>query len=461
MKTPEAFCAAIINLACNHFDYFRKNPKHLAWVMMHYELIHRAGRLMDHCWDNPKYPIIDAGNELRGQLKNEDDANMLYDAWGICISNEAEFPDVKPNADPRWLEPNKTMQDWINLLTDPNYRYRGLYSNEYRVRDHLLCCIGNGYEWNKDGYLDTAGPSDVPDTIFHGYTRCQNEVRKDIRERIIKYRTHPYIKAAVDQYMEWVNINAGEDEAAKNFINNQWKIKKFGEKATYGPLKDKEPISQKAVAELLRQYKYLCYLSELAKEAKHWDDAQWKKMSEKKYWTRYGYRLDISQITPDFPTHLTTLGPYSFESVISLDIEDGKFDPQKDYRTAGLTTGRRMAEIYKFKKRAPKNGWAALRWLIEAEKWEDQTRKEKYKDEKRPQHHYPLSDYSRLCTMPDNAHDSYWEAGIKTAIEVLQEPPSDYKGVKKYAKSFLTRAKKLGKFKGSVNAAVQGRVNPA
>lgn len=454
MKTPEAFCTAIINMACNHFDYFRQHPKHLAWVMMHYELIHRAGRLMGRCWDNPKYPILDAGSELRGQLKNEDDGNLLYDAWGVCISNEPEFPDVKEEADPRWYEPNKTMQNWVELLTSPNYRYNGLYNDEYRVRDHLLCCIGNGYGWNKDGYLDTDGPSGVPDTVFHGYTRCENEVRKDLRERIIKYRSHPFVKAAVDKYMGWVKINAGDDEAAKEYINSKWKFEKFGEKATYGPLKDKEPISKKAVANLLRQFKYLCYLSRLAKEASRWDDAKWKEMSQKQYWTSHGYRLDISQLTPDFPCSLAILGPHSLEAVVSMAIEDGTFDPDKDYRKESVTTARCMAKVRNFPKRAPKNGWAALRWILEADRWRDNQRIEER--EERPRHHYPLSEYSRLMSMPDNAHESYWEAGVKTALEVLQEPPSDYKGVKKFAKAFLTRAKKLGKFKGSVDAAVQG-----
>ena len=447
MKNPEAFCAAIINMACYHFDYFRKNPEHLAWVMMHYELIHRAGRMMNHCGGNPKYPIMDAGNERRGQIKDENDSSLLYDAWAVCISNEAEFPDVKPNADPRWMQLNKTMQDWIDLLTNPDYRYSGLYSDEYRVRDHLLCTIGNGYEWNKDGFLDTAGPSDVPDSIFHGYTRCENEVRKDLRERIIKYRSHPYIKASVDQYMEWVKINAGDNEAEKEFINNQWKIKQFGQKVAYGPLKDKDPISVDSVNELLRQYKYLCYLSRLTKEAVHWDDKKWHEMSQTKHWESYDYSLDVSQITPDFPMHLKSFGAYGFESVVSISIEDGTFSPDTDYRTKGIMNGRMASEIYKFPEPIPNNGWESLRWLIRLEEWQDQKRKETLKEEKRPRHHYPLSDYSRLSSMPDNAHESYWEAGIKTALEVMEEPPSVYKGVKEYAKKFLDRAEKLGKYK--------------
>lgn len=436
MKTPEAFCSAIVKMVCNHFDYFRANPKHMAWAMMNYELIHRAGRSMGRCGDNPKDAVIDAGNSRLGQIRDEEDANFLYDSWAQCISNYAEFPDVKKNADPRWFSLNKTVEDWVDLLTSPDYQYK--YSSEYEVRDSLLCTLGSGYGWNKDGYIDQVGPCDVQKSFFHGYTHCENEVRKDLRERILRYRSHPYIKQYVDDYMVSVNINAGDDNAAKEYINNSWKLKMFGEKYRRN-LNKYPPISAEAVAVLLKQYKCLCYLNELLNLAKEWDDKTWEEWSNKNYWIHYDYILDVSEITVDFP-----LSQYGFESLIEHEIEHDQFSMDIDYRTKNDMSARRIAEIYEFLLEIPEAGWETVKWMVKLNIHEKGTTRKRYYEDKKPTH-YPLSSYSKLTSMPDHAHDSYWKAGVKTALEILDEPPS-CRDIKKYAHSFLERALKLGKY---------------
>jgi hypothetical protein len=52
------------------------------------------------------------------------------------------------------LKPNKTFDDWVEIKTHKEYKYNDLYSSRMKVADHLLCTLGNGYDWNKQGYLE-------------------------------------------------------------------------------------------------------------------------------------------------------------------------------------------------------------------------------------------------------------------------------------------------------------------
>ena len=72
---------SILKMSVKYIDYFRENPKHLAWLMMHYDLFEVVGRKhYDQCWNNPKYAIIDLDKANGGPL-NSEDADLVYDAW--------------------------------------------------------------------------------------------------------------------------------------------------------------------------------------------------------------------------------------------------------------------------------------------------------------------------------------------------------------------------------------------
>lgn len=111
------------------------------------------------CEENPKYKI-----EMC-EPKNEKIENLIYDAWGMHVSNdgnEISFDEFKnliydgvPLTEVEIMEtkPNKTMTDWIELLTHPQYKYRRLFQSKKSVYNHLLCVIGNGFALSKKGFV--------------------------------------------------------------------------------------------------------------------------------------------------------------------------------------------------------------------------------------------------------------------------------------------------------------------
>ena len=125
--------------------------------------------------------------------------------------------------------------------------------------------------------------------------------------------------------------------------------------------------------------------------------------------------------------------------------EHDQFSMDIDYRTKNLMSARRIAEIYQFPLEIPEAGWETVKWMVKLNIHEKGNVKKRYYEEKEPTH-YPLSRYSKLISMPDHAHDSYWKAGVKTALEILDEPPVDRRDIRNNAHSFLERALKLGKY---------------
>lgn len=202
-KSVEKIRDNIVDIIVENFDYFKKNPKHMAWAMMNFEIIQRVGRLkFNSCYDNPKYVVLDASEKL-----SKKDGDVLYDAWGVTVSNDFyEFPDTNPNS---YLEnkKNKILDEWIQLLTNKAYRYHKLYQNEWRVKDNLLCTIGTGDSWNSEGYIAPTGPSGIDETIYAGYSRCEKEIDEKIKTKILKQTFNPEIGKEVQKYLKKVNRN--------------------------------------------------------------------------------------------------------------------------------------------------------------------------------------------------------------------------------------------------------------
>lgn len=484
-KYAEKALETIISMVVKEFDYFRDNPKHLAWVMMNYSLIHISGRIAyDACWENPKYPVIDAGEEL----ETEEDGNLLYDAWGVSVSNSAEFPDParEPLAD-KLAKPNKTLDEWIDVMIDPKYRYSSLYSSEKSVINTLLCVIGTGMGWNEAGFVTHTGPSGVDEDVYTGYTLVEPEVRKDISSAINKLLSHPSLKGPTDDYMKKVKINWGSNEVEKTIVNGSPKV-------TYDLRDDPELMAKAQEA-----YQFIAYLEKLVKVAGEWDDDQWAKASKKSTWKCRDYMLDISRVQPS-----SIYSTFTFESDLrmrdgailnseNLTINDGVLGARSNvwssfvYANDGHPDVKKAQAVFKLRftknepskkkmdkatkmlrkhqpnhakygstyasacagdKKAietldkltnmPKHGWDSVRFLVDHKRKQRESLSEFYGPEKKNATYYPLSDYSNMIRMPDNAHSSYIKAGLKVAQEVIdnkEERPDS----RKYAKKFLKK----------------------
>jgi len=109
-KQPGELAMDLLKLAVQRISYFEEYPSHLAWVMMHYSgLLHR-GRVLSEDWTNPKDAILDLKDITQAQQ------DLIYDAWGVTVSNDPEFNDV---ALPLEGKPYKTMNEWLKLCGVP------------------------------------------------------------------------------------------------------------------------------------------------------------------------------------------------------------------------------------------------------------------------------------------------------------------------------------------------------
>jgi hypothetical protein len=270
----------ILGLVTDNFNYFREQPKELAWAMMNLSLVSH----------DLKYILIEAGEALDKKRKQPNkwgykDSDLLYDAWRVTISNDAEFPDTDP-ALPLDSKPNKTLEEWVKLFTDRRYEYNDLFPNAFSVEDYLLCTIGTGYDWNSDGFIAKTGPSEVDEIIYAGYTRAEKEIRGDIRKEILRIRRNPLIAKHVRAYLREAKINAGKNKAEKTIVNDSWKV-----------LQDIKKIPKKEQKELMKAFRDVAYLEAIVEEARNWTEEEWKQARKSKVYNYHGVDVDVSDIT--------------------------------------------------------------------------------------------------------------------------------------------------------------------
>lgn len=154
----------------------------------------------NQCDDNPKYKIE--------MCEPEDDEieNYIYDAWGMHVLNDFgphwdEFSTIvlhgKPlsNIEQKMLKPQKTFDEWVEILTDPDYRYSSLYQNRRSVANNLLCTIGNGYGF-KDGFvMYEASGADQDSTDYGDWMNAK--FREDIQLIVDKIMVDPEVEKVI------------------------------------------------------------------------------------------------------------------------------------------------------------------------------------------------------------------------------------------------------------------------
>jgi hypothetical protein len=127
------------------------------------------------CGNNPKDKIEEC------EAEDEDKENLIYDAWGMHIKegrdiypNYEEFKKIIKEGKPltelekKELKINKTFEDWVDIKLDPTYKYKSLYPDRRRVADYLLCVIGSGYGFNKDGFIIEEASGADQDKAMYG-----------------------------------------------------------------------------------------------------------------------------------------------------------------------------------------------------------------------------------------------------------------------------------------------------
>ncbi|KKN58903.1 hypothetical protein LCGC14_0547050 [marine sediment metagenome] len=443
IKRLESYIDDILDIVVKNWDYFKPRPVHLAWAMMQYELAHRASRQIDDCTGNPKYPICDAGDKMTV----EGDGDLLYDAWAVCISNDYNFPDANPDL-PIESKKNKTVQDWIDLQLNPDYKYCDLYGDgEERVIDRLLCIIGSGLGWNKDGFIDDTGPSGVCSATFAGYTRAAEDIREDLFQEIVALSHNNELITHVKEIWEEHLIRASNDRPAIKALGMasdiRWETRKG--KLTH-------PID-----ELLEASKYLCYFEELCRRSQRWTIEEWAEMRKKEVVEVNGFEMKVADFRDDFHH------PASMMRFLRLGGHEDELESKIDARIDRYRSFSGVNWIKDKLKEDPSldvdlfldlvvntnvvKGWAAIKHIFSGKKEREYSYKLLMEDEeiqvnvmnasraslfkdlgldmqppKERSKFYPICEYSPVWRMPKNAHKSYVEAAVIHLRKIVADP---------------------------------------
>lgn len=199
----------------------------------------------EQCDDNPKYKIDMCEPE------NQEIEDYIYDAWGMHIIDDFgpewnEFSTIVlqgralTELEAKMLKPNKTFEEWVEILTDEEYQYSGLYPNRRSVACSLLCGIGNDYGY-KDGYiiLEASG-ADQDSTDYGDWMNAK--FREDIQIVVDQIMADP----EVEKVMLFVG-EAGKKHKEEKLAEE---IKSFGMPYKEWLKSDKHKDFSKKLAEL-------------------------------------------------------------------------------------------------------------------------------------------------------------------------------------------------------------------
>ena len=247
----------ILNTIKDHQEYLTQpeNLPQLAKLGYMFETLWMSGRICwgydgilkksHECEDNPKYKI-----EMC-EPKNDEIDNLIYDAWGMHIDDENPlgWNDFKhfvtegkelSELEIALLKTNKTIEDWVNCLTNPEYSYP--YESRREVVNNLLCVIGTEYEY-KDGYIIQNASGADQDLALYG--NWQNaKFRNDIKLIVNNILLIPEVKDTIEAHYKFIK----EINDKKNAETLERDMKWFGM-----PFKEYEKSKGKDVYKLLSE----------------------------------------------------------------------------------------------------------------------------------------------------------------------------------------------------------------
>lgn len=210
----------ILNAIKNNLDYLTQpeNLPQLAKLGYMYNTLWYGGRISFgyngivkegyECENNPKYKLemCDVGTD--------EQYNWVYDAWGMHVSNEGtgvsfeEFKAIILNNTPKekteyellQLKEFKTLDEWVEIKTHPSYPYKRLFADRKSVLDHLLCVIGNGYEYQNGYIVETSSGARMN---IASYGEWQSATLAPRFQKLIdKVLNDPDVKLVVDNELE-------------------------------------------------------------------------------------------------------------------------------------------------------------------------------------------------------------------------------------------------------------------
>lgn len=177
----------------------------------------------EQCGDNPKYKI-----EMC-EPQNEVIEDYIYDAWGMHVSNDygdswEEFKTIVLEGKEltenqiKWLKPNKTFDEWVEVMTSDEYQYSSHYKSKREVANILLCVIGTGYGYKNGFVIYESSGADQDSTDYGDWMNAK--FREDIQLVVNQIMADP----EVEKIMTFI----GEEKKAHEAKERAKLIKAFG-----------------------------------------------------------------------------------------------------------------------------------------------------------------------------------------------------------------------------------------
>lgn len=180
------------------------------------------------CEDNPKYKI-----EMCDPA-NDEIENLIYDCWGMHVSDGGnsglpfdafrklvlEGKELTP-FEKRERKPNKTFDEWVEILTDKQFKYHSIYPDRRSVANHLLCTIGNGYGLSKNGFIiKEASGADQDEDIYGEWENAK--FSPEIQSIIESIMNLPVVKSTLDANYEQIQERKREEISKKRKSMNMF-----------------------------------------------------------------------------------------------------------------------------------------------------------------------------------------------------------------------------------------------
>ena len=265
----------ILKIVNNEEDYLTNNPKQLAKIMFLWYNIYSAYSLInkDEYWN--------ISDDIEKNIDDEDFLELVYSAYVKISNHEKTFllEDINKIFEPRELsdfellldKKDKSMEDFYNLLLNEKYKYNSIYPDKFSVNNHLLCVIGNGYEWNKNGFLTT------DHNLNENFSNWEREVLDKRFDNIISYYSNDKIveilklsKKKKEDYITEKNKISKPREQVREFINTKFPTDYQKTDLEYHELMgkilnetDKEKKKSLKTVEPKKQYYPLCNYSKI------------------------------------------------------------------------------------------------------------------------------------------------------------------------------------------------------
>lgn len=183
----------ILEILVKEQKFFEQNHNCLAYMFYFHDEVHYGSRYDKnkrlHDNENPKNALIEIIYKVSKKY-----GDLLSDASVATMDYRTERGD---EVLPLEKKMNKTVDDWIDIKLNPKYRYHGLYPARRQALDYLLCRIGSGENWNKDGYISDIGPGGADLCAYMDFKKSFKDLPKYIQDRITETRNDPIVSKGI------------------------------------------------------------------------------------------------------------------------------------------------------------------------------------------------------------------------------------------------------------------------